>query len=85
MTWPPSKLFSGQRQLIIIRDLANKLFSLEEYPYKDCFTIGQQVLQLHNQIPSVELWNLESIHSTINQVAYYKDAGNFKSPRDFDA
>jgi len=65
--------------------LANKLFSLDEYPYKDCFSIGQQVLQLHNQIPSVELWNLESIHSTINQVAYYKEAGNFKSSGDFDA
>jgi hypothetical protein len=65
--------------------LSNKLFSLKEYPYEDCFTIGQQVLQLHNQIPSVELWNFESIHSTINQVAYYKDAGNFKSHHDFDA
>ena len=65
--------------------LTNKLFSLEEYPYEDCFIIGQQVLQMHNQIPSVELWNLESIHSTINQVAYYKDAGNFKGLRDFDA
>jgi hypothetical protein len=66
-------------------ELSNKLFSLKEYPYDDCFAIGQEVLQLHNQIPSVELWNLESIHSTINQVAFYKDAGNFKSHDDFDA
>jgi hypothetical protein len=65
--------------------LANKLFSLEEYPYEDCFTIGQKVLQLHNLMPCVELWNLESIHSTINQVAYYKDSGNFKNLKDFDA
>lgn len=65
--------------------LSNKAFSLEEYPYNDCFAIGQQVLQLHNEITSVELWNPESIHSTINQVAYYKDAGNFKSQKDFDA
>ncbi|MGZ5220074.1 MAG: helix-turn-helix domain-containing protein [Chitinophagaceae bacterium] len=65
--------------------LSNKLFSLEEFPFEDCFTVGQQVLQLHSQIPSIELWNLESIHSTINQVAYYKDAGIFKSPRDLEA
>jgi hypothetical protein len=65
--------------------LSNKVFSLEEYPYEDCFAVGQQALQLHSQIPSVELWNLESIHSTINQVAYYRDAGNFKSQKDFDA
>jgi hypothetical protein len=65
--------------------LTNKTFSLEEFPYEDCFAIGQQVLQIHNQIPSIELWNLESIHSTINQIAFYRDAGNFRSVKDFDA
>ncbi|MEI9945168.1 MAG: hypothetical protein WDN26_13230 [Chitinophagaceae bacterium] len=48
---------------------------MAEFPYTDCFEIGQQVLEEHNKINSVELWNLESIHSTINQVAYYKEAG----------
>jgi hypothetical protein len=62
--------------------LNNKLFSLEEYPYKDCFAIGQQILEEHNKINSVELWNLESIHSTINQVAYYRDAGIFRNEKD---
>ena len=65
--------------------LRNKSFSLKEYPFDDCFAIGQQILQEYNQIDSVELWNLESIHSSINQVAYYRDAGNFKTPADFDA
>lgn len=65
--------------------LSNKTFSLSEFPYEDCFAIGQQILQEHNKINSVELWNLESIHSTINQVAYYRDAGNFKSADDFEA
>lgn len=66
-------------------ELSNKSFSMKEYPYEDCFAIGQKVLEQHNQIHSIELWNLESIHSTINQIAFYKDAGNFKSPADFDA
>ncbi len=64
-------------------DLAHKVFSYEEFPYHDCFLLGQQVLQENNQIPCVELWNLESMHSTINQVAYYRDAGNFKENSDF--
>ncbi|MBK8142948.1 MAG: hypothetical protein IPK57_19560 [Chitinophagaceae bacterium] len=64
--------------------LSNKTFSMEEFPYHDCFGLGQQVLQEYNQIPCVELWNLESMHSTINQVAYYRDAGNFKTNRDFE-
>jgi len=63
-------------------DLSNKVFSFEEYPYHECFDIGQQVLEEHKKINSVELWNLESIHSTINQIAYYRDAGHFRSPED---
>lgn len=65
--------------------LRNKLFSLNEYPYHDCFLIGQEVLKEHNKIPSIELWNYETIHSTINQIAYYRDAGNFENKSDFDA
>ncbi len=65
--------------------LSNKIFSLEEYPYTDCYLLGQQVLQEYNQIPCVELWNLESMQSTINQLAYYRDAGNFKTNEDFEA
>lgn len=64
--------------------LSNKAFSYEEYPYSDCFEIGQKVLREFNKIPCVELWNLESMNSTINQIAYYRDAGNFKRPEDFD-
>jgi hypothetical protein len=65
--------------------LSNKQFSFDEFPYHDCFELGQQVLEEHNQINSVELWNLESIHSTINQIAYYRDAGHFRSGDDLEA
>jgi hypothetical protein len=58
--------------------LADKSFSLQEFPFEDCFAIGRQILEEHNRLASVELWNLESIHSSINQIAYYRDAGVFK-------
>ncbi len=74
-----SKTINNQPQL------SNKTFSFAEFPYSDCFAIGQQVLEEHNKINSVELWNLESIHSTINQIAYYRDAGNFQSAEDLKA
>ncbi|HEX6191394.1 MAG TPA: helix-turn-helix domain-containing protein [Chitinophagaceae bacterium] len=65
--------------------LAHKKFSLSEFPYHDCYHIGQQLLHEFNEIPSIELWNLESINSTVNQVGYYKDAGMFTNREDFDA
>lgn len=65
-------------------DLHDKVFSFDEFPFTECFNIGQQILQEYNQIPSIELWNLESMHSTINQISYYRDAGNFKTDADFE-
>jgi hypothetical protein len=65
--------------------LMDKSFSLQEFPFEDCFAIGRQILEEHNRLASVELWNLESIHSSINQVAYYRDAGIFKYREDLVA
>lgn len=78
------KTFFWSKTINNQESLNNKVFSFEEFPYSDCFALGQQVLQEYNQIPCVELWNLESMHSTINQVAYYRDAGNFKTSHDFE-
>ena len=66
-------------------ELSNKKFSLDEYHFSDCFAVGQEILREHSKLNSVELWNLESINSAINQIAYYKDAGNFNSNKDFAA
>lgn len=62
--------------------LADQSFSLKAFPFADCFAIGQQILDLHSRMDTVELWNLESIHSSINQVAYYRDAGIFRDAED---
>lgn len=62
--------------------LANTTFSLEEHGFEDCFAVGQQILKEHCLMNTVELWNLESIHSTINQIAYYREAGIFRDKKD---
>ncbi len=61
-----------------------KLFSLEEFPLLDCFETGQQIIKEYNKIPSLELWNAESINSTISQIQYYKDGGYFKHKEDLN-
>ncbi len=62
--------------------LADRSFSLEEYPFEQCFAIGQQILEAHSRMHTIELWNLESIHSSINQIAYYREAGIFRDRKD---
>lgn len=62
----------------------DKAFSFADYPFTDCYLLGQSLLEEYNKMTGVELWNLESINSTINQISYYKEAGLFKTEEDFD-
>ncbi|MBS1511747.1 MAG: hypothetical protein JST86_12950 [Bacteroidetes bacterium] len=61
-----------------------KNFSLSDFDASAYFAAGQTVLKEYNQIPGAELWNYESINSTISQIEYYRDAGIFESKDDLD-
>jgi hypothetical protein len=76
------KTFVWLKTILNIPDYANKRFSLAEFPFEDCYRLGQEMISLYNQIPSVELWNFESINSTVRQLEYYRDAGIFSQPSD---
>jgi len=61
-----------------------KYFSLSEFPFADCLALGQQIISEYNMIPSVELWNFESINSSISQIQYYRDSGMFAHKEDLE-
>ncbi|MGE5519401.1 MAG: hypothetical protein ACM3VS_05680 [Candidatus Dadabacteria bacterium] len=41
-----------------------------------------ELMEMYNQIPSIEIINSESINSTIAQIEYYRDAGVFRNDDD---
>lgn len=45
-------------------------------------TLGKQISDLYQQIPSTEIWNLDCINTTIRQVDYYRESKIFKSDND---
>jgi hypothetical protein len=63
----------------------NRSFCIKNYDVAEAFAMGQKVLQEYNDMPSAELWNYESINSTILQIEYYRDAGVFDTKADLDA
>ncbi|MBS1659912.1 MAG: helix-turn-helix domain-containing protein [Bacteroidetes bacterium] len=65
--------------------LADRPFSLKEFPFSDCYALGQQILKEHCQMNTVELWNIEGLQSTINQIAWYRDTNMFRSKEDLHA
>ena len=78
------KTFFFLRSLRNEASVLNKKFSLKEFAFEDCYAIGQQMLKAFNEIPCEELWNNESWNSTINQVAYYREAGLFSTNNDYE-
>jgi len=46
--------------------------------------MGKEIIRTYSQIPSVEIWVVESINATIRQIEYYKDAGIFRKQETVD-
>jgi hypothetical protein len=52
----------------------------EDNQLRDAFQkMGKEIISTYSKIPSVEIWVVESINATIRQIAYYHDAGIFRS------
>jgi hypothetical protein len=77
------KTFCWIKTVLDNPEYRNKTFSFSEFPFEDCYKLGQQIIKEYAVLPSTELWNFETFNSTINQLEYYRDAGLFKTGEDF--
>ena len=62
-------------------ELAKAKFRFEDYP-DDLFALDQKILTLYNQVPSVEVWNIESMSILFRQIDFYQDGHVFESDKD---
>lgn len=78
------KTFFWIKTLLNQPEYTHKSFSLSDNSFEECLELGRLINLEYNQIPCVELWNKESINSTLSQIEYYKDAGLFKKRDDLE-
>ena len=75
------KWFFWMKSYFEFPEFENKQFSydlhLDEY-----FFLEQKILDLYNQMPSVEMWNLETMNIFFRQIEFYRDGEVFKSQKD---
>jgi len=62
-------------------EFENKKFDLSEYP-DELFENEKKALHYYNLIPSVEIWNIESMNIFFRQIDFYRDAQVFRSDKD---
>jgi hypothetical protein len=75
------KFFFWQKHILLIPEYQNLYFNIKDCP-KGLKDAGYYVYYNYQQINSTELWNSESIHTTIRQIIYSKQVGEFKSKDD---
>lgn len=75
------KYFFWHRTLLGSPDIGTKKICFSNYP-DDVFTLGGKALAAYNQIDVHEIWNMESLNSTLRQVEFYHDTAVFQHNED---
>jgi len=75
------KFFFWMKTLLQYPLFGKSLFIADDYTDALHNTAGK-IVEEYNKMPSQEVWNVESIHSTIRQIEYYKDTKVFRSAED---
>lgn len=65
-------------------DFENKQFDFGLLP-PDIEQMSFDLTKKYSRVPSTEMWNTESINSTISQIEFSKDSGHFQSSTDIKA
>ena len=75
------KYYFWMRTFFDAPEFKKSKFRFDCYP-DELFEIGKKILSIYNQIPSYEVWNIETINILLRQIEYYKDSSIFESEED---
>lgn len=75
------KYYFWMKAIVNHPDFIDRPFSFDDYS-DELFALGTQVLDAYNHIPSTEMWNVESINSTLQQIDYYRYTNMFVNDHD---
>jgi hypothetical protein len=68
------KLFFWSKTLIMLPEFADKKFDCSQIS-ETVLEIGKNTLAVYNKIPSIEIWNEETVNSAIRQIEFYFTGG----------
>lgn len=75
------KSFFWRKSILHYEDLRGHKFSFSNVDPRH-LELGKKIAAVYGQIPSTEIWNIESINTTIRQIEFYRDAKCFESEED---
>jgi hypothetical protein len=74
------KSFFWMKSIFHYKSLNGVKFSLADQRYDRYDDVVKNISDLYLKVPMTEIWNVESIESTLRQITFHRDAGSFKDP-----
>ena len=76
------KIFFWMKSILHYESLKGVKFDLEDKRYEKFEATAKKIIDMYIKIPMTEIWNPESIDSTLRQINFYKETGSFKNSAD---
>jgi hypothetical protein len=76
------KYFFWMKSILQIESMRGVKFSFDDDRYKEFHSISDNIFTLYNRMPMTEIWNIESINSTLRQINFYYESGSFLNKGD---
>lgn len=76
------KFFLWTKSILHYTSMKGVKFDLKDGRYDRYEEKSRKVLELFNNIPITEIWNVESINSSLRQIKFHYEAGSFRSKQD---
>lgn len=73
------KFYFWMKSILHYDSLKGVKFDMEDPRYEKYLSTSNQIIDLFHAIPMTEIWNIESVNSSIRQINYYHEAGLIKN------
>jgi len=73
------KFYFWMKSILHDPQLKQVKFSLDDPRYEQFMPLSKKVIESYNTIPVTEIWNIESINSSLRQIDFYRQSGMYKS------
>jgi len=77
------RCFFWNKSILLDESYKRKKFSVTEF-VPEQIELAKKIIHVHCKIPGTEIWNIESINSTLRQMQFYKEAGVFTKDEDYE-
>ena len=76
------KYYFWMKSILNYSDMKSVKYSFDDSRYDQFNAAAGKIIDLYNNIPMTEIWNIESINSTLRQINLYYESGCFQNKAD---